>query len=279
MQQPLNRKKLDPDSSPHAAFGAHLRTVREEQGLTQDEVALRAGFSSSHMSAVETARKKPTLQLARRIDASLGTGDMFERRWRKMNNAGLLDGFPQFLGDEARAVEIRLYEVGVIPGLLQAPEYTEVSVQSAMKRGAITSAQVEERIALIAERQLTLTRKPLPQIFAVLDESCLRRPMGEPSVMKAQLDRLLEFSELPNTHLQIATFDMGERRPLTLPITLVTLPDRALVAYAESALRGHLERDNSFVAPFLSAYYQLQAEALSQADSVAMIRELRKGTP
>ncbi|QNP71810.1 helix-turn-helix transcriptional regulator [Streptomyces roseirectus] len=275
----MNRKKLDPDSSPHAEFGAQLRKVREEQGLTQEEVADRAGFSSSHMSAVETARKKPTLQVARLMDRALGTGDMFERRWRQMNNGGLLEGFPQMVSHEAKAAEIRLYEVGVIPGLLQAPEYAEVSAWSAVKRGVITSAQAEERIALIAQRQASLLRLPAPQIFAVLDESCLRRPMGDPRVMKAQLDRLLEFAELKNTHLQIALFDMGEHRPVSLPITLLTMPDRTLVAYAESALRGHLERDNTYVVPLLTAYYQLQAEALSQTDSVAMIRELRKGTP
>ncbi|QZZ32839.1 helix-turn-helix transcriptional regulator [Streptomyces sp. ST1015] len=275
----MNRKKLDPDSSPEAAFGALLREEREKQGLTQEELAARTGFSSSHMSAVETARKKPTLQLARKVDAALGTGDMFERKWRKMNSGGLLEGFPQFLGDEARAVEIRLYEVGVIPGLLQTPEYATALANSAVRRGAITEEQAEGRINLVAERQASLLRKPVPQIFVVLDESCLRWSPGGPDVMNGQLDHLLEFAALPNTQLQIAPFSMGELRPIRLPTTILTLPDRSLVAFAESALRGHLERDNTFVVPVLTAYHQLQAESFSQAESVAMIKKLRKGTP
>ncbi|MET8982604.1 helix-turn-helix transcriptional regulator [Streptomyces sp. NPDC004539] len=275
----MNRKKLNPDSSPQAAFGADLRRVREEQGLTQEELAGRTGFSSSHMSAVETARKKPTLQLARKVDAALGTGDMFERRWRKMNNAGLLEGFAQYVSHEAKAAEIRLYEVGVIPGLLQTPEYTEAVTHSAIRRGAITNEQADERIALFKERQASLTRMPLPLIFVVLDESCLCRPIGEPALMGAQLDRLLEFAELPNTVLQIAPFTMGERRPLSLPLYLLTMPDRSLLSYAESAHRGQLERDITFVAPLLTSYYQLQADALSPAESVAMIRKLRKDIP
>lgn len=273
---PLNRKKLDPDSSPEAEFGAALREERERQGLTQDQLAARTGHSSSHISAVETARKKPTLQVARLVDQALGTGDKFERKWHKMNRGGLLEGSPQYISHEAKAAEIRIYEVGVIPGLLQTPEYAKVLAESAVKRGAITDEQAEARIALIAERQASLVRLPMPQIFVVLDESCLRRPVGGPAVMKAQLDHLLEFAELPNTVLQIAPFTMGEHRPLSLPLYVLTMPDRTLLSYAESSHRGQVERDLTFVGPLLTSYYQLQADALSPAESVAMIRELRK---
>ncbi|NEC86690.1 helix-turn-helix transcriptional regulator [Streptomyces sp. SID12501] len=274
----MNRKELDPDSSPQAAFGARLRSSREARGWTQDELAERMGYSSTHISSVETGRKLPTLRLARSADSALGTGDTFERAFRKVRNAGLLEGFPQFVDHEAQAVEIRLYEVGVVPGLLQTPEYAAVLARSAVRRGAITSDQADERVALVAERQATLVRTPPPMVFVVLDESCVRVPIGEPAVMEAQLARLVEFAELPNTVLQVAPFAMGSRRPFDLPIYILTLPDRSLVSYAESAHRGHLERESTFVLPMLTAYHQLQAEALSQAASVAMIEQLRKGT-
>ncbi|KPI20261.1 hypothetical protein OK074_7603 [Actinobacteria bacterium OK074] len=77
--------------------------------------------------------------------------------------------------------------------------------------------------------------------------------------------RLIEFAELPNTVLQIVPFSVGERRPFDLPLNILTMLDRSLMAYAESALRGHLERESSFVVPLLASYHQLQAEALSQA--------------
>lgn len=237
------------------------------------------GYSSTHISSVETGRKLPTLRLARSADSVFGTGDTFERAFRKVRNAGLLEGFPQFVDHEAQAAEIRLYEVGVIPGLLQTPDYAATLARGAVKRGAITSDQADERIALVAERQATLARTPPPMVFVVLDESCIRVPIGEPAVMGAQLARLVEFAELPNTVLQIAPFGMGARRPFDLPLYILTLPDRSLMSYAESAHRGHLERESTFVLPLLTAYHQLQAEALSQAASVAMIEQLRKGTP
>ncbi|MDA5280602.1 helix-turn-helix transcriptional regulator [Streptomyces sp. Isolate_45] len=277
----MNRKELNPERGPQAAFGARVRSWREERGWTQELLGGRLGYSSTHVSAVETGRKVPTLRFSRSADEVFGTGQgekSFEREWREIRHGVLLEGFPEFLGYESRAVEIRLYEVGVIPGLLQTPEYSTVVTESTVKRGAITADQAGERIAVIAARQAALLRTPPPVVFAVLDESCLRRPIGGPALMKGQLTRLLEFAELPNTVLQIAPFEMGERRPLSLPVTVLTLPDRSIMSYAESAQRGHLERDNNSVVPMLTAYHQLQAEAHTQAASVAMIDQLRKGT-
>ncbi|AQA11936.1 transcriptional regulator [Streptomyces malaysiensis subsp. malaysiensis] len=281
-ERPLNRKELHPDSSPLAAFGARLRSLREGRGWTQEDLAERTGYSSVHVSAIETARKPPTLRLVRSIDRAFGTEgttDSFEREWREIRHGSLLVGFPEYVGHEGRAAEIRLYEVGVIPGLLQTPEYATVLAEGAVKRGAITAEQAQERVAFVAERQAALVRTSPPLIFVVLDESCLRRPVGEPAIMNAQLEQLIEFAGRPNTVLQVAPFEMGTRRPFDLPLYILTMSDRSLMSYAESAQRGHFERDSTSVVPLLTAYHQLQAEAPSQAQSVAMIRQLRKGTP
>ncbi len=240
------------------------------------------GYSSTHMSAVETGRKPPTLRFSRSADRAFGTegkADTFERQWREIRHGSLLEGFPEYVGHEGRAAEIRLYEVGVVPGLLQTPEYASVLAGSHVKRGAITPDQADERVSLVAERQAALVRPRPPMIFVVLDESCIRRPIGGPAIMDAQFARLIEFAELPNTVLQIAPFDMGERRPFNLPITVLTLSDRSLMSYAESAQQGYLERESTSVLPILTAYHQLQTDAHSQAASVTMIRQLRKGNP
>ncbi|MFE4175130.1 Scr1 family TA system antitoxin-like transcriptional regulator [Streptomyces sp. NPDC056909] len=275
----VNRKELNPESSPQAAFGARLRSSREARGWTQDELAARMEFSSQHISAVETGRKPPTPRFAAKADRVLGTGDRLERQSRAVRHTALLEGFPEYVTHEARAAEIRLYEVGVIPGVLQTPEYASALTARAIERGAITPEQGDERNALVAERQAALERTPPALVFAVLDESCLRRPVGSPATMDGQLARLVEFAALPNTVLQVAPFDMGDRRPLSLPLYVLTMENRSLLSYAESAQRGRLERERTSVVPLLTAYHQLQAEALSQAASVAMIEQLRKGTP
>ncbi|MFE2933114.1 helix-turn-helix domain-containing protein [Streptomyces sp. NPDC059278] len=278
----MNRKELDPESSPEAAFGARIRRLREERGWKQEELAERMGYSGTHISAVETGRKMPTLRFSRSADQIFGTGetaDTFERQYREIRHGSLLEGFPQYVGYEGRAAEIRLYEVGIVPGLLQTPEYARALAEGDVWRGSITPEQAGERVSFLAERQAALVRPRSPTMLVVMDESCIRRRVGGGAVMDAQLDRLLEFAELPNTVLQIAPFDMVERRPFNLPMNLLTLSDLSAVAYAESQMRGHLERDTTLVLPLLAAYHQLQAEALSQAASVAMIREARKGTP
>ncbi len=221
----------------------------------------------------------PTLRFSRSADRTLGTGDMFERRFRELTLGSLLEGFAEYVDYEARAVEIRLYEIGIIPGLLQTPEYARVLADSAVRRGAITPEQADERVAYLLERQKTLLRPQLLSVLVVMDESCIRRLVGGTKVMGAQLESLVEFAARPNTVLQIAPFEIGEKRPYDLPVNLLTLSDQSMVAYAESQAQGHLDRETTSIRPMMAAYHQLQAEALSQAASVAMIDQLRKGTP
>ncbi|MFJ6981996.1 MULTISPECIES: Scr1 family TA system antitoxin-like transcriptional regulator [unclassified Streptomyces] len=275
----VNRKELDPDESPSARFGQRLRHSRDEHGWTQDELGARMGFTGTHVSAVETGRRPPTRRFATSADRAFGTGDKFQRMVHALQNTALLEGFPEYVNLEVRAAEIRLFELGIVPGLLQTPEYAAAIARGAVRRGAITEQQADERLTLLARRQASLERNPPPFVYAVLDESSLRRPVGGPRVMAAQLAKLVTFAELPTTVVQIAPYELGERRSFDLPVRLVTLPDRSMVAYAESAMQGHLDRNTGLVLPMLTAYHQLQAEAMPQAASVAMIEQLRKGTP
>ncbi|MFJ2706599.1 Scr1 family TA system antitoxin-like transcriptional regulator [Streptomyces sp. NPDC087428] len=278
----VNRKELNPEASAQAAFGARLRRLREERGWTQDHLGTLVGCTGRHISAIETGRKSPTLPFSRRADAALGTvgaTDSFEREWREFKHGNLLEGFPEYVGYEGRAVEIRLFQMGIVPGLLQTTEYAQALADGDVRRGSITAEQAAERVAFLGERQSALVRDRPPMVLVVMDESCIRRPIGGDEVMDVQLQQLAHFAELPNSVLQVAPFDIGERRPFNLPVNLLTLPDRSMVAYAESHAQGHVDRESTAVLPLLTGYHQLQAASLSQADSVAMINEVRKGTP
>ncbi|MER6502366.1 helix-turn-helix transcriptional regulator [Streptomyces sp. NPDC001455] len=278
----VNLKELNPEASPQAAFGARVRSAREARNWKQDDLASLVGYSGRHISAVETGRKPPTLRFSRSLDTALGltgTAESFERAWGEIRNGSLLEGFPEYLGQEERAAEIRLFEVGVIPGLLQTPEYARAIEEGHVKRGMLTPEQAAERVQSLAERQAALVRRNPPIVIAILDESCIRRPIGGARVMDRQLAHLIEFAELPNTVLQVAPFTIGERRPFNRLVNLLTLPDRSLMSYVESQTDGHLDREITSVLPLVRAYHQLQAEALSQAASVAVIDEVRKGTP
>ncbi|WP_436740366.1 helix-turn-helix domain-containing protein [Streptomyces sp. BBFR102] len=273
----VNRKEIDPEESPAAEFGALLRRLRDERGWTQEELGARMRISGTHISAVETHRRPPTPRFARSADRALGTGDLLARKVRAVRNSSLLEGFPEFVKQEIRATEIRLFELGIIPGLLQTSEYAAAITRGALRRGAISEQQAEERLTLLAKRQASLKRDPVPIIHVVLDESCIRRLVGGAEVMSDQLESLIAFGELPNTVLQVAPYELGELRSFDLPVHLLTLPERTVLAYAESAQQGLLERDYGAVQPMLTAYHQLQAEALSQSASTVLIDQVRKG--
>ncbi|MEU6976518.1 helix-turn-helix transcriptional regulator [Streptomyces sp. NPDC046371] len=278
----VNRKELRPESSPRAAYGAHLRRLREERGWTQEDLAGPMGCTSQHISAVETGRKPPTLPFSRSADKVFGlagTSESLEREWRELRHGVLLEGFPEYVGYESRAVEIRSFHLGMIPGLLQTPEYARALAYGDVRRGSITPDQAEEHLSFLAERQAKLARTRAPMVFVVMDESCILRPIGGPGVMDAQLQRLIDFSEQPNTLVQVAPFAIGERRSFNLPVNLLTLPDRSLVAYAETHGQGHVERESTAVLGLLTGYHQLQAASLSPSESAAVINEVRKGTP
>ncbi|MGX1854166.1 DUF5753 domain-containing protein [Streptomyces sp. NBC_01456] len=278
----VNRRELEPESSPEAAYGARLRRLREERGWGQEDLAGIMEYSSQHISAVETARKPPTLRFSRSADRAFGieeTADTFERQYREIKHGSLLEGFPEYVGYEGRAVEIRLFQIGLVPGLLQTSEYARTVADGDVQRGAITSEQAEERVSFLVARQDALVRTRPPMVLVVMDESCLRHEVGGAEVMKDQLRQLVDVASRPNWVLQVAPFGIGARRSFNLPVNLLTLADRSVVAYAESQARGHLEREGSSVVSMLTAYHQLQAEALSQATSVAMIEQLRKGIP
>ncbi|WP_445401207.1 helix-turn-helix domain-containing protein [Streptomyces sp. LE64] len=278
----VNIKDLNPDESPQAALGARLRQKRLDLGLKQKELARKLGYSPTQLSHTETGRKMATLRFVQKVDSHFGltdTSESFERQWREIKFGALLEGFPEYLGLEERASEIRLFEVGVIPGQLQTRGYAQALADAAVERGEITPEKAAERIEHLIRRQNALNRTTPPLICAVLDESCIRRPVGDdPKIMQDQLAHLIRFARLPHTSFQIAPYSMGARRPFDRLVSLLTLPDRSVVSYVESQAQGQLDRELSSVLPRVRNYHLLQTESASQAESVAMIEQLRKGT-
>ncbi len=278
----MNRKELNPDAGPEAAYGARLRRLREARGWKQDDLAERIGYTGRHVSGVETAGKPPTRQFSAAVDAALGlagTAESFVSEWGEIRHGVLLQGFPEYVELEGRAAEIRLFDSGLVPGPLQTRGYAEALATAAVKRQVITTEQAEERVCLLMDRQASLRRSVPPLVIVVLDESCVRRSIGGGAVMRDQVESLVEFAEEPNTMLQLAPYSFGEHRPFDRLVNLLTLNDRSVVSYVESETRGYLDRDLASVVSLMRAYHLLQAGCLSQTATVDMLHQLRKGTP
>ncbi|GAA1969766.1 helix-turn-helix domain-containing protein [Kitasatospora viridis] len=270
----MNRRELDPTSSPLAALAVQLRRLREAKGLTQVEFGRLVRYSNVYISNVETGKQAPSLKFALRADAVLEANGSLELLWWSWKNSALIPGFAEYAPKEREAIAVRLFETDMVPGLLQHPEYAAAYESAPVRRGEATEAEAEDRLRLLAARQGLLVRAPA--IHVVLDEGVLRRPIGGPQVMIKQLTHLEELAQRPNLILQVAPFTLAEDRPLSHSVTLLTLPNRTMVGYTESLHRGYLERDADTVAGWAGKYDRLQVDALNRADSLAMIREARK---
>lgn len=205
------------------------------------------------------------------------SGERFLREWSTSGRRVLFEGFDEYLRNEAKAIALRLFEINLVPSLLQTPEYSRVFQEAAVLRGIATQQQADERIEKVLLRQQALARDPAPHVQVVMDEGALRRPIGGRDVMVAQLRYLEALAARPRFLVQVCPTAAGENRPFGHPITLLTMPNRAIVGYGETQRRGYLERDPETLAEWVSEYDHLQAEALRRAASVEFIRNVRKG--
>lgn len=272
----MSEQEVDLPSSPAARFGDELRRSRRARGWSQTELGKRMGFSNTLVSYIELGRRPPTRNFAVAADRALGTPELLYHLWRNMARAALLEGFPEFAEAEAKCRKLRTFELGVIPGLFQTPAYSAALESANVRRGSVTQAQAEERLRFLAGRQRLLDQKAPPVVHAVMDESCITRTVGGPEIMAEQLQHIEGLAERAHITVQVAPAALGEHRPFLLPVVLLTLPDRSVVGYAESQLRGHLERERKTVAVWERDYDHLQMEAPSQRASLDMIRAVRR---
>ncbi|MEV7026863.1 helix-turn-helix transcriptional regulator [Kitasatospora sp. NPDC093558] len=273
----VNIKEIDPESGPWAPFGVLLRRSRKAAGLTQAQLAKKIGCNPSTVCVAELATKQVSRKFAEAADKALGLHGALTLMWlQASNSAGLAEGFADFTKFEAQAREIRLFEIGAVPGLFQTQAYAEAELTCAVDLGEVTTEQAQERLAIRMARQKLLTRTPVPFVYAALDESVLRWQLGGPSIMAEQLEHLEELAAGPNIMIQVIPFSMGVHRSFRSAVTLLTIGDNSQLGYTETLHRGFLERDRATVARWRRRYDCLQVDAPPRAESLGMIRRIRK---
>ncbi|ROR43998.1 Scr1 family TA system antitoxin-like transcriptional regulator [Kitasatospora cineracea] len=268
--------ELDPSSSPLAAFGWQIRERRRREGLTQGELGRLAGYTAAYVSLIENGRRRPPVEFIRALDRALGAAGALEGAWWMLGHTAFRGGFPEYVGLEAVARRIHAWDIGLPPGIAQTEEYARALQAGYVQRGSVTPERAEERIGVLIGRQAPLHLPDPPELYMVLDESCIRTVVGSPGVTARQLAWLAELSARPNVVLQVMPFAGGARRPFTHLTILLTMPDGALVGYTETHQRGYVEHENETVMGWMHEYHRLQVEALSPADSLALISKARK---
>ncbi|MFG1905825.1 helix-turn-helix domain-containing protein [Kribbella sp. NPDC048928] len=233
-------------------LGGHLRRMRVAAGISRSDAGWEIRSSESKISRMELGRVGLRERDVSDLLTLYGLDDEEERERllglaREANNPGwwhrfgdvLPSWFQSYIDLEGTAELIRLYDLQLIPGLLQTPEYTRAVVQ--LGRGSVPTEEVERRIALRLQRQEALTRPEPIRPWAVVDEAALRRPVGGVTCIVEQLDHLIKISEMPNVTLQVAPFGLGGHAAQAGAFTILRfrepdLPDKVYIEHLTSAL-------------------------------------------
>ncbi len=200
-------------------LAAELREIRESKGKSGDSVAAALRWSPSKVSRYELARTglKPR-EVERLLDYYQITGDRRElllalaedatqKGWWEDFADGLSTDYQQFIGLEHEASSIAVWHVGVVNGLLQTEAYARQIIGSYSQVEPRAPRMVGRLVRVRMQRQQILRRDPPTQLSVVLDESVLRRRIGDDKVMHEQLLQLASDAELPNVTMQILPLD------------------------------------------------------------------------
>ncbi|GAA1218782.1 MULTISPECIES: helix-turn-helix transcriptional regulator [Streptomyces] len=285
----------EPRSAPtvgQVVLGRRLQDLRERAGLKREEAAkvLRvAPATVRRMEMAEVGLKIPYLQLLlKSYGVTDEEADAFVMLAEEANKPGwwqrfhdILPGwFSMYVSLEGAASLIRSYEPHFVPGLLQTEDYARGVLRSgAVGRALAEDPDVVERhVALRMQRQELITREDAPRLWMVMDETALRRPVGGPDVMRGQIDRLLEATELANVTLQIAEFAAGPHPGTYGPFVLFRfamseLPDMVYSEYLTGAVYLDARPE---VATHLEVMDRMAAHAATAHRTKDILRDLRK---
>lgn len=76
----MPREVLHRDEPPRIRFGRRVRELREQAGIRQGDLAVRAGVSGPYLSSIEYGRGNPTLDVIAALARTLGVpvGRLFD---------------------------------------------------------------------------------------------------------------------------------------------------------------------------------------------------------
>ncbi|WP_181019510.1 helix-turn-helix domain-containing protein [Nonomuraea typhae] len=262
-------------------LGTQLRNLRTAKGISREDAGYAIRASHAKISRLELgqvsfkqrdvadlltlygvtdeAERAPLLELAKQANAP--------GWWHKY--ADLLPSwFEVYIGLEGAASIIRTYENQFVPGLLQVPAYARAVIMLAHDQD--DQEGIDRRVSLRTARQRRLDTDPRLTLWAVIDEAVLRRTLGGPEVMRAQVEHLLEVTAQTNVTLQVMPFDRGGHAAAGGPFSILRFPERELpdVVYMEQ-LTSALYLDKP---PETEHYVKVMDRLSVQADSPSATR-------
>jgi len=268
-------------------LGQELRRLREQKGMTAEEVAERLLVSQSKISRLENGRRSISQRDVRdlcgvyevedqRIVDSLMEMARDSRQQGWWHTFGDIP-YSVYIGLETDAESLRVYEPQIVTGLLQTPAYAEALVRGALPE--TSTAEIEKRVRVRMRRQDRIKDPANPlRLWVVLDEAALHRVVGSRLVMREQLERLLELADLPHVTVQVLPFEVGAHPGLNGQYAILEFTDTAdsSVVYLEGVTSDlYLEKAQD-VQKYAVMYEHLRAQSLNVEASRQLIDRMAK---
>lgn len=268
-------------------LGGELRRLREEAGLTTDQVACELYCSSSKISRLETGRVRASIRDLRdmldlyrvpeehraRLHQLADGGRQRDRWWHSYSDVPDVRTFMSF---ERATNSIRIFESLFIPGLLQVEGYARAIIPALLP--ALSDQEVARHVELRRERQRLLDGPSAPTLEVVVEEATIRRLVSLPGVMKEQLAHLARAARMPNVDLRVLPFTAA-REGLSGSFIILGFPheaDRDRIFIELPVAQLYLDGEQQLLR-YTRLFERLQAAALSAEASIAFLAAFGEG--
>lgn len=249
-----------------------LKAARAGADVSQEGLAALIKWSPSTVAAIETGRRRPTMEFAVAADQALATGGLLAGLLREDEGKSGPSWFESWPGHEERAVRLCHFEPCLVPGLLQTEDYARAVLSAG---GLYRSDRVEQLLSIRISRQRLLCRDDPPECVFVIDESALRRSVGGPAVMDRQLSRLLEAVELRQVRLHVLPLAVGAHVSMGGGFVLAELPGNDRLLCLDNGARGQIADYPEWITLVQRKWEHLLAEALGEGATIDLINKLK----
>jgi transcriptional regulator with XRE-family HTH domain len=279
---------IRPGTSPtvrQRELGRRLRDLRNERDLTVEDVASKLLCSATKISRLETAARRPSLRDVRDLCDLYDVGESVKAElmslargarepgwWTQYEDLGL----EPYIGLEPNAKSITCYSMYYVPALLQTEEYAEEIIKAIARR--IDPAIHQQRVEARMRRQQLLEPDNRPRYHVLMDEAALHRRVGGPTLMAAQLEKIIVAEHSGKAVVQVVPFNAGAHAAADVYFVLLEeFEDSTLspVVFIESlAGNQHLEKPAE-IARYRECIEYLCEIALSPSDSIKLVDQIR----
>lgn len=256
------------------SFGAVLKALREEAGLTQEEFAPLVRYSVHAVAKLEQGKRFPSVRFIERAGAVLEAPRVLKAATRHLTRRqGLASWFVQWAGIEEEAISLYTYECRAIPGLLQPEAYIRAIFERRLP--PLTEEQIERQVVARLERQRLLPERQNTAFSFVIEQALLERRVGGAEVTRTLIDHLLEVGSLRNVELQIMPLRQEEHAGVDGQMYLAETSEHQWIGYTEGQQSSVLLTNSDDVSAMLQRYGKLRSQALGREATVSLLEQIR----